>query len=147
MVKTKSIEINDFSNVLWRLGIIDTYFPLQDFTEMFSTEHQQFSIDLLGMNSIIEQKLSNHHIKYVRLIKNLLFINQMYLLLVLPHLDSPAIQKIIETYSSKYFLYIVLLNQSDYEKLLEIETIQLLDNVKPLQLHEIRQFNYENFMK
>ena len=99
------------------------------------------------MNSIIEKKLANHQIKHVRLNKNLLFINQSCLLLVLHHLESNIIRKIIKTYISKYFIYILMLSEVDYEKLLEIESIHLIDNVKPLQLKEIHQFNYENFRK
>lgn len=48
------LEVKDFSKFFWRLGITDNNFPLQDFNEMFSTENEQYSIDLLGINNIIE---------------------------------------------------------------------------------------------
>ncbi|MFX1568132.1 MAG: hypothetical protein ACFFCV_07170 [Promethearchaeota archaeon] len=147
LVNRINVKTKDFGNIMWRLEITDIYFPLQDFNDMFSKQDQHSSMDVLRMNSIIEKKLSNHHIKHIRLNKNLLFINQSYLLLVLQHLESSIIQKIITTYSSKYFIYVLILSEVDYEKLLEIESIQLLDNVKPLHLKEIHQFNYEVFKK
>ncbi len=67
--------------------------------------------------------------------------------LVLQHLESNSIQKIIENYNQKYFIYVLMLNQLDYEKLLEIESIKLIENIETIQLKEIHQFNYENFKK
>ncbi|MFX1370555.1 MAG: hypothetical protein ACFFCE_01745 [Promethearchaeota archaeon] len=147
LVKRHTMKIKEFGNFLWRLEIANNYFAFDEFNEMFVPTIQHTSMDLLRMNSIIEQKLSNHDIKYVRLNKNLLFINQAYLFLVLERLESKAIEKLIEKFSSKYFIYILILNQVDYEKLQEIESLILIDTVKLLHEREIHQFNYQNFSK
>ncbi|MFX0141242.1 MAG: hypothetical protein ACFFDN_46815, partial [Candidatus Hodarchaeota archaeon] len=67
--------------------------------------------------------------------------------LILQDLDSNYIHKVIEKYYSKYFIYILILNDLGYEKLLNMKPIKSIESIKILNPLEIRKFNYEEFKR
>ncbi len=144
-IRRQNMQLKEFLNYLWRLGINKKFFPLSDFYNLFSPKKLDQLGDLANMNLLIEENLTNHQIEYLRLSKNLLLIEQYCLFLILPDLDSNFIQRIIEKYYPKYFIYILLLNNLGYEKLLETTQINLIENIKIINLEEIQKINYEDF--
>jgi hypothetical protein len=60
-------------------------------------------------------------------------------------LKSGFIQRIIQKYLSKYFIYILVLNEEDAKKLLEIKSFTSMKNVQILNLEEISKFNFKIF--
>jgi len=147
LLKRHNIKIKTFSNFLWRLGINDTFFFLDDYYDLFYSNNSSNSLDLLEMNKLIEENLLNNQIEYMRLSKNLLFIEQSYVFLILENLDCDNIYKIIEKYHPKYFIYILILNDLGNKELQKIKSIKLIENIKIVNPIEIRNFNYKEFKR
>ncbi|MFX0035034.1 MAG: hypothetical protein ACFE9I_05265 [Candidatus Hermodarchaeota archaeon] len=145
LIKRYNMQLKEFLNFIWRIGINDSFFLLNDYYSLFSTEMLDHLVDISDINDSIEYNLTNHQIKYLRLSKNLLLIEQNCLFLTLPNLDSNFIQGIIEKYYPKYFIYILLLNNLGYESLLDTTQIKLIKNVKIINLEEVQKINYEDF--
>lgn len=149
LIKRQNSKIKTFFHFFWRLGISDIFFFLNDYYELFySTSNIAQNLpNVSEMNQLFEKNLSNYQIEYVRLSKNLLFIEQNSLFLVLQNLNSDYIHKIVEKYYSKYFIYILILNDLDYKELLNMETIKLIENINIINPQEIHKFDYKDFKK
>ena len=144
LLEKLKINVKDLFKFLWRLGISDNFYLLEDLKDLFLPEDQNIFSELLSFNSKFEQNLLNNHIEFKRLSKYLIFIEQWCIFLVLPLLDSNLIWKIIKHYHSKYFIYILILNEKDYEKLLEIKEIILLKKIKIIPPDEFSTFNFKS---
>lgn len=147
LIKRQNTKIKMLFHFFWRLGINDIFFFLNDFYELFNSNSSHISPSLLEINQLFEKNLSINHIEYVRLSKNLLFIEQDNVLLILQNLKCEYIHKIVEKYYSKYFVYILILNDLEYKELLEMETIKLVKNINVINPQEIHKFNYKEFKK
>ncbi|MFX0142694.1 MAG: hypothetical protein ACFE9C_01345 [Candidatus Hodarchaeota archaeon] len=145
LLRKYNVKIKTFVNLLWRLGINNNFFFLSDYDNLFDSENLTISLDVIAMNKILEEKLLNYQIEYIRLSKNLIFIEQKYVFLILEHLDYDYIYKIIEKYQSKYFIYILILNDLGNKELQKIKSIKLIKSIKILNPIEIRDFNYKKF--
>ncbi|MFX0042036.1 MAG: hypothetical protein ACFE8L_03910 [Candidatus Hodarchaeota archaeon] len=137
------INVKDIFKFLWRLGISDNFYLLEDLKDLFLTEDQNTFSELLSFNSKFELNLLNNHIQFKRLSKKLIFIEQWCIFLVSNRLDSNYIRKVIERYHSKYYIYILLLNEKDYDKLLDIKEIKLLKRIKIINPDEFSTFNFK----
>jgi hypothetical protein len=147
LLKCYNIKIKTFSNFLWRLGINNTSFLLDNYYNLFYPHNSNYSLTLREMNELLEKSLLNDHIEYIRLSKTLLFIEQRYIFLLLENLDCNYIYKIIEKYYSKYFIYILILNDLGNKELQKIKSIKLIENIKILNPLEIRDINYKEFKR
>ncbi|MFX0104018.1 MAG: hypothetical protein ACFE75_00825 [Candidatus Hodarchaeota archaeon] len=147
LIKRQEIKIKAISNLFWRLGITGHNFFFIDFENLFNNKKLPCSLDLLEINELVEHKLLKNQIEYIKLSKNLYFINQNNLFLILQDLDSNYIYEIIEKYYPKYFIYILILNYLGYEKLLEIESINLIENIEIINPMKIQKFSYEKFKR
>lgn len=147
LIKKQDLKIKAIFNLLWRLGIIDAYFLLNDFYDLFKTIKQSHLLELSRMIELLEENLLNNQIEYLRLNENLFLIEQNFLFLILQNLNSNYIRRIIEKYYPKYVIYILILNDLGYEKLLKMESIKLIENIKIVNPVEIQKLNYEEFKK
>ncbi|KKN02432.1 hypothetical protein LCGC14_1117780 [marine sediment metagenome] len=145
LLEKQPIKIKAIFNFLWRLGITDDVFSLNNFQSLFINNDKNCTLSLLEFNSHLEQNLLNNQIKFIRLNKNLLLIEQSFLFLVLKKLDSLYILRIIEKYHSKYLIYITILHDLGYKKLLEISTINQVENIKILHPNKFQELNYKVF--
>jgi hypothetical protein len=145
MLKRHDTKIKQIFNCLWRLGISDDSFSLKYFNKLFLKEEKNGITKLLKFNKGFEQNLSQNQIKFIRLGKKLLLIEEKYLFVVLTKLNSEYIQKIIEKYHSKYFIYITILSESEIKKLLNISKFNCLRNLQILTTKEILDFNFNLF--
>jgi len=99
------------------------------------------------MNKEFEDCLITNNIEYVRLSKNLIFIEYSYVFLILENLDSNIIYKVIEKYHSKYLIYILILNDLGNRELQKIKSIKLIENIKILNPMDIHNFNYSELKR
>lgn len=132
-------------NFFWRLGITDKFFVFQEYRELFLNEKNSTFLMLSEINQIFENNLIKNQIEYIRLSKNLIFIEQSYVFLILPNLDSNYIHRVIEKYHPKYLLYLLILDEKDYIKLSCIKSINLIENVEIINPLEFQKFNYVDF--
>lgn len=143
LLEKLKINIKDLFKFLWRLGISDNFYLLEDLKDLFLSEDQNTLSELMSFNSKFELNLLNNQIEFKRLSKHLIFIEQWCIFLVLTLLDSNLIRKIIEHYHSKYFIYILILNEKEYDKLFEIKELKLLKKIKIMHPDEFSTFNFK----
>ncbi|MFX1427164.1 MAG: hypothetical protein ACFFBE_11985 [Promethearchaeota archaeon] len=145
ILKKQVIKIKQIFNLLWRLGLFDNHLSMNYFDKLFIEKNQDKITNLLKFNKGFEQRLTINQIKYMRLGKNLLLIEDKFLFICLPELKSKYIYKIIEKYYSKYVIYITILDEKGINKLREIPEFQSLYNLKILNSKQILEFNFDVF--
>ena len=146
IIKKKKIEINKIFLLLWRYGSTDNFHEFNNYSDLFLDRKNLSDIkNIAKFNIQFEQNLVNKEIEFKRLNQNLLFINQHILFYTAPNLDYKGILRILKKYYSKYFLYFLILNEYEYSKLLEINGIIMLDDIKLLSLNEFSHFNFKVF--
>ncbi|NVM34789.1 MAG: hypothetical protein HWN81_04285 [Candidatus Lokiarchaeota archaeon] len=147
LISRQNIKIQEIYNYFWRLGVTDTFFFLNDFCNLFFLKKNSYSLDLLNINDQIEENLVKNQTEYVRLSPNLLFIEHNYLFIILENLDSEYIHRILKAHYPKFFIYILILNNLAYKKLLEMDSIKLLENIIIIHPKEIQKLNYQEFKR
>ncbi|MFX1395365.1 MAG: hypothetical protein ACFFAH_17660 [Promethearchaeota archaeon] len=147
LLEKQKIVLRDFYRVLWRYKISDKFYFFNEVSELFLMENQYDFQDLLKFNRQFEYNLLKNQIKFKRLNKNLLFIEQKALFLSTNHLDLELILRILKKYYSKYLIYILILNESDFNELLKIENINMMENIKIMSPREFFNLNYDTFKK
>ena len=73
----------------------------------------------------------------------MLFIENQSVFLSLPKLDSNLILNILKKYYSKYEIFILILDNKDYDKLIKIAKINLLKNVRIISIEDLQRFDIE----
>ncbi len=147
LIKRHSIKIEAIFNFLWRLEISNSFFPLNGSFNHFSPNTHPNSLGFSEINEEIEKNLQKNQIEHIRLGENLIFIEQSYLFLLLEKLDTKYITKILKKYYPKYIIYILILDESGYRKLIETEKIKLIENINLVHPNNIQDFNYQEFKR
>lgn len=147
VMKKHNLKIKEFHNYLWRKGISDNFFLLKYYSHLFLSNYSNDSKDLIRFNREFEQNLSRNDVKFIRFSNYLLFIEQTFLFLTMTKLKPDFIQRIIQKYLSKYLLFILILNEEDAKKLLEIKSFASMKNVQILNLDEMSKFNFNIFKR
>ncbi|MFW9822701.1 MAG: hypothetical protein ACFFE4_07195 [Candidatus Thorarchaeota archaeon] len=147
VIKKQKIKIKEFYSFLWRKGINDNFYLLKHHSNLFQAFPTHKSYDLLAFNRDFEQRLLKNNIKFIRLSDYLLLIEDSFLFLSMLRIKSKFIKKIIQRYLSKYFLYILILNEKDTNKLLEVKKFTILHNFHVLNLEEMSKFNFNIFKR
>ena len=145
VMKRQSIRIKEFHNYLWRKGISNNSFLMKFYSHLFLGNNKNDSPDLLKFNQEFEQNLLKNNVKFIRLSNYLLFIEKTFLFLTMSKLKSEFIQRIIQKYLPKYFIYILILNDQDAKKLLEIKSFTSLKNVQILNLDKFSNLDFKIF--
>lgn len=140
ILKKQVISIEDIGYILWRLPISNLYFNYENFTELFEFKSQ--SISLIFTN-YLEEKLVEKNIPFLKLNQNMMIINRKVLFIINARIEIDYIKKIIDEYYSKYFIYLVIIYEKQYQKLLNIKDISLLNCLTILNGSEFYDFNFE----
>lgn len=147
LINRQNIKIYEIFNYFWRLGVNNKYFFLKNFNIIFSPIKNIIIPDLTDINNHIEENLVKYQIEYIRLSNNLIIIEYSYLFMILEDLDPEYIYRILKDHYPKYFIYIFILNDLGYNKLLEMESIKSLDKIKIIHPEEIQKLNYQEFKR
>ena len=146
LITRKKIEFYNIFHLLWRSGSNDYSYEFKDYNDFFLGGNNSSNFESLNKFNIqFEDNLTDKQIRFKRLNYNLLFINQHILFYAAQNLDYKVIISLLKKYYSKYFLYFLILNEFEYSKLLEINGITMLDNVKLLSLNNFSDFNFKVF--
>ena len=78
---------------------------------------------------------------------NLLLIENSYLFIILENLNSQYIHRILRDHYPKYFIYILILDELGYKKLLKMNSIKLIESIKVIHPEEIQKFNFQEFKR
>lgn len=148
LLEKQKINLREIYSVLWRFKISNKLFFFSNFSELFRNEKRYDFQDISKFNLQFEYNLLKKHIKFKRLNKNLLFIEQKALFFSTIHLDFELILKLLKRYCSKYLIYILILNERDYNILLRyLDKINLLENVKVMSLNDFSSLKIDVFKK
>jgi len=145
ILKKQNAKIKKSVNYLWRLSISNDAYLLRFYYNLFISKEQYFLPLLVKFNLKFEQNLMNNKIKFTRLSNKLLLVEQTFLIVILPILESNYIKLIIKKYYLKYHIYFFLLNKPDYEKLSQIKEIDKLKNIKVILSDNISNFDLKIF--
>jgi hypothetical protein len=147
IIKKQKIEVNEIHLILWRFNIFNNYFLFEDVSELFKNENKYNFEDLTMFNSQFEYNLLKKNIKFKRLNKNLILIEHKALLFTAINMDYDLTLRILKKYCLNYFIFLLILNNEEYNLMLEIDEIQLLKNIKimnPSQFSEIELEVFKN---
>ena len=137
----KNVELNlkFFYCILWRTNISGIYYNLENGVNLFLSLSQFNFQKLSKFNTQFEKVLLLNQINFHRLNQNLLLIEDKILFLIFKDFHREDILRLLEKFYSKYFVIILILNQDEYKKLLDVNKIRFLENLKTL--------NYMDFVK
>ena len=88
---------------------------------------------------------TNLKLRFKRLNRNLIIIEQNVLFYSASILDSKLILKILKRYYSKFNIFLLILNDSEYDKLLKINKIDILNNVEVLDSNKFTKLDFKVF--
>jgi hypothetical protein len=97
--------------------------------------------DLTKFSVQFEKSLHLNHIAFHQLKPNLFFIEERALFLILDTYNPVEISNILEQFFSKYYIFILILNMDEYNKLIQSNEIKLLENIKTLNFKDFIGFN------
>lgn len=147
LIEKLNVSIEAIFRLLWRFEISNKYFLLNEISELFLKDSQYNLRSISKINLQFEHKLLKNQINFNRLNKNLLLIEQHSLFLIFLHINFKLILELIKKHYPKYHIYILSLNEREYHKLLKIDKIKLLKNIKIVDPKEFQSFNVEIFKK
>jgi len=142
----QGMKLSRFFNFLWRFDIFNNNVSLKECSVLFKESSKKYNFhDLIKFNSQFEANLLKQNLQFKRLNQNLIFIEQRILFYSASTLDSKVILKILKRYYSKFKIFILILNNKEYEKLLKINKIDLLNNVQVLNPNKFINLNFKVF--
>ena len=144
LFKKSNLNVSDIYRILWRINVSEKFFVIDnDANIFFSLNYFNFQ-EISKFNIQFVKILQLNKINYYRLKPNLFFIEEKILFLILEDNNLKYIKKLLKNFFSKYFIFILILNQKEYRKLIESNEIGLLDNLKILSF---KDFVMLDFMK
>ena len=145
LLKKQDINIKSIATLLWRNTISNNPFLLTKFADLFSPNSQYDFNHLSSFNSQLERQLFKKHIDFKRLNPNLLFINQNSLFITIFEFDPQALLKLLKKFHSKYFIFLLILNEEVYEEVLKIDKIDFLSNIKVINSEKFLKLDFDVF--
>jgi len=142
----QKLALTRFFYFLWRFDIFNNNISFNDFSELFVESSEQYDFhDLIKFNSQFETNLLKQKLRFKRLNRNLIIIEQNVLFYSASILDSKLILKILKRYYSKFNIFLLILNDSEYDKLLKINKIDILNNVEVLDSNKFTKLDFKVF--
>ena len=152
LFKKSNLNISNIYRILWRVNVSDNFYAINNDADIFfSVSHFNFQ-DISKFNTQFVKNLQLNKLDYYRLKPNLFFIEEKILFLILEDNNLKDIKKLLEHFFSQYFIFILILNQKEYRKLIDSNEVGLLDNLKILNFKDFvtldfLELNRENLLK
>ncbi len=128
-------------HILWRTKLPESFYSQKNINEIFSVNGITNTKDLDAFNHRFEILLKENYLKSVRISKNLLFIEETYLFFTSLKLDHKIIFNILKKYYEKYYIFIIILSEHNYQILKKIEKINLLERITIMNLELFSKFD------
>ena len=152
LFKKSNLNISNIYRILWRVNVSDNFYAINNNADIFfSLSHFNFQ-DISKFNTQFDKILQLNNLDYHRLKPNLFFIEEKILFLILEDNNLKYIKKLLKNFFSRYIIFILILNQKEYRKLIESNEIGLLDNLKILSFKDFVMLDFlelkkENLLK
>lgn len=148
LLKKEKIEMKTLVNYFWRFYKSDNSFFFKNFNGIFRDANKFDLSDELKFNSQFELELIKNELEFIRINKNIVFIEQKVLFYSSHDLNYELFFEVLKRYYSKYKIFILILNTKEYSKLLSrVNKINSLRNVRILNPLEFNEFEVKNFKK
>lgn len=141
ILNKKIIRVNQLYCILWRSSFAEVFYNLDKNSDIFLSLSQFNFHNFSKFSGQFEKILNLNIVEYHRLKPNLFFIEEKVLFLILEFYDPVEIKRILEKFFSKYFIFILILNTEEYNKLTKSNEISLMDNIKTLNSREFTMFD------
>jgi len=140
----KNVELNLklLYCILWRTNISEIYYNLENGVNLFLSLSQFNYQKLSKFNTQFEKALKLNQIDFQRLNRNLILIEDKILFLIFKDFHREDILRLLEKFYSRYFVIILILNQDEYKKLLDVNKIKFLENLKTLNYMDFVKLNF-----
>jgi len=144
LFKKSNLNLSDIYRILWRINVSENFSVIDNDADIFFSLNYFNFQEISKFNIQFVKILRLNKINYYRLKPNLFLIEEKILFLILEDNNIKYIKKLLKNFFSKYFIFILILNQKEYRKLIESNEIGLLDNLKILSF---KDFVTLDFMK
>jgi len=127
---------------LWRITPINRTFNFDKYSDLFLLDSED-SIDYDDFSKLKEQiefNLQENLIQFSRINENIYLINDSLLFCIC---SNSLDKEILSEYYGKKFIYILILNDDLYAKIVEMEDFNEVENVKILNKNEFQDFDFE----
>jgi len=142
--KKSVMPLNRLYCILWRTNFSENFYDLALDSNLFLSLSQFNFQDLSKFCVQFEKSLCLNQIAFHRLKSNLYFIEEEFLFLILDVYNPNEISSILEKFFSKYYIFILILDLLEYNKLIKSTEIRLLENIKTLNFKDFTKFNVSN---
>lgn len=145
LLNKSEINLAKIYRILWRLNLTEEFSPLNkvDTTLLIGNNSKIYTIPEFNLK--FEELLKSNQIEYQRLNQNLLFIEQKIVFITLIKLNFKLILKIFKRFFSKYLIYLLILDENEYQKLLKVDKVRLLKDIVILNYKEFKNLNLKKF--
>ena len=144
LFKKSNLNVSDIYRILWRINVSEIFFVIDNDADIFFSLNYFNFQEISKFDTQFVKILQLNKINYYRLKPNLFFIEEKILFLILEDNNLKYIKKLLKNFFLKYFIFILILNQKEYRKLIESNEIGLLYNLKILSF---KDFVMLDFMK
>lgn len=138
------MQLNRLYCILWRANYSEIFYNITPDSDIFLSLSQYNFQDLSKFSLQFDKALRLNQVDFHRLKPNLFFIEDKTLFLILDHYNPVEISRILDKFFSKYYVFILILNMEEYNKLIQSNEIRLLENVKTLSFKDFIKFNITN---
>ena len=107
----------------------------KEVSKLFFNKEIKKKQDLNKLNLKLENIFKTNEINFHRLNPNLILINNKIMFVLYEKVDFKLLNKVIANYYNKYQIFALILNKQDYYKLIELEKIN--------ELKQLKVFNYQ----
>lgn len=131
--------------ILWRLDISNQLVSGEEVMKLFTIEQQFDFEDLASFYSRLEIKLFENNIKFTKIKEDLLLIEDKSLFYWTDNLTFEILSKMLEKYYSRFNICILILNETDYNQIIELEYAKSLKRLKILNVNDFLSLDLKSF--
>ena len=152
LFKKSNLNISNIYRILWRVNVSDNFYAINNDADIFFSLSNFNFQDISKFTTQFVKNLQLNQLDFYRLKPNLFFIEEKILFLILENNNLKDIKKLLENFFSQYFIFILILNEKEYRKLIESNEVGLLDNIKILSFKDFIVLDFlelskENLLK
>ncbi|MFX1259212.1 MAG: hypothetical protein ACFFBZ_14780 [Promethearchaeota archaeon] len=143
VLSKSNINLAKIYRILWRLNLTKEFSPFNKVDTTLVIGNKRNNIPEFNLK--FEEILKSNQIEFQRLNQNLIFIEQKIVFITLIKLNFKLILKIFKRFFSKYLIYLLILDENEYQKLLKVDKVRLLKDVIILNYKDFKNLDFKEF--
>ena len=144
LLKKSKNRITDIYRILWRLNLTEDFIQFNKIAKFFYIENNSIR-SIPEFNLEFKELLTSNKIDYQQLNHNLFFIEQKIIFISFIKLDFKLILRIFKRFFSKYQIYLLILDEKEYQNLLKIDKLKLLEGITLLNYKKFMELDFNRF--